>query len=86
MPIKKKKIETAIVETFIVSLVELGPPVSESLTRVSKFYDPTYSEHKFHKTRIKNWLSIAFKLGFSWLRTYSHNHYIILNLQCNGES
>ena len=44
--------------------IELGPPlVSKSSIGISKFYDPTDSEHKFHKTRIKNWLSIGFKLG-----------------------
>ena len=32
---------------------ELGTPVSESSTKISKFYDPTDSEHKLHKTRIK---------------------------------
>ena len=25
-----------------------------------KFYDPSDSEHKFHKTRIENWLSMGF--------------------------
>ena len=38
------------------------------------------SEHKFHKTRIENWLSIGFKLGFSWPRTYCHNHYTMLSI------
>ena len=29
----------------------------ECLTRISKFFDPTDSEHKFHKMKIENWLS-----------------------------
>ena len=43
---------------------------------VLKFYDPTFSEYKFHKMRIKNWLSIGFELRFPCLRTYCHNHYV----------
>ena len=33
-------------------VIKLGPPmqVLESSTRISKFYDSTDSEHKFHKT------------------------------------
>ena len=38
--------------------------MSESSTRISKFYNPTDSEHKLHKTRIENWLSIGFELEF----------------------
>ena len=60
--------------------MELRPPVSESPTSISKFYDPTDSEHKFHKTRIENWQSIGFELGFPWLRTYCHNHYTMLQI------
>ena len=30
-------------------VIELGPPVSESSTRISKFHDPTDSEDKFYK-------------------------------------
>ena len=59
-------------------VIKLGPPVLESLTRISKFYGPSDSEHKSHKMRIKNWLSIDFELGTPWLRTYSHNHYTML--------
>ena len=33
-------------------------PVLESSTRISKFYDPTDSEHEFDKTEIENWLTI----------------------------
>ena len=44
-------------------VIELVSPVSESSTRFSKFYDPTDSEHKFHKTRIEYCLSIGFELG-----------------------
>ena len=39
-------------------------------TWTTKFYDPTDSEHKFHKTRIENWLSIGFELESPWLETY----------------
>ena len=53
----------------ILTVIQLGPPVSESSTRISKFHDPTDSEHKFHRTRIENWLSIGFKLGSPWQRT-----------------
>ena len=45
-------------------LIELGPPVLESSTRISYFYSPTDSENKFHKTGIENCLPIGFGLGF----------------------
>ena len=45
------------------TVTELGPPVSESSTRISKFHDPTDSEHKFYKTKTENWQPISFKLG-----------------------
>ena len=67
-------------------VIELVSPVSESSTRFSKFYDPTDSEHKFHKTRIEYCLSIGFELGSPWLGTYSHNHYTMLSLQYDGGS
>ena len=35
--------------------IELGPPVSEFSTKISKFHAPTDSEHKFHTARIENW-------------------------------
>ena len=54
--------------------IELGPIVSESSTKISKFHAPTDSEHKFHKARIENWPPIAFKLGFPWLRIHRHNY------------
>ena len=60
-------------------VTKFGPPVSESSTRISKFYYTTDSEYKLHKTTIENWLSIGFKLEFPWLETYSHNHYSIFN-------
>ena len=41
---------------------ELRPPVLESSTRISKFYAPTDSEHKFNKTEMENWLPI----GYNW--------------------
>ena len=61
------------------TVIELGPPVSESSTRFSKFYDTTDSEHKSHKTRIENWLSKGLELGFPWLKTYCYNHYTLFN-------
>ena len=64
-------------------VIELG---SEFLTRISKFYDPTESEHKFHKTRIENWLSIGFELGSPWPETCNHNNYTMFNLQYDEES
>ena len=68
------------------TVTELGLPVSESSTRISKFHDSNDSEHQFYKTRIKNWLPIGFKLGTSWLRAYSHNHYTMVFLQYDGRS
>ena len=44
-------------------VIKLGPPVLESLTRISKFYDPSDSEHKSHEMTIENWLSIDSELG-----------------------
>ena len=41
---------------------------------ISKFHALTDSEHKFHKARIENWLSIGFELECSWLGIRSHNH------------
>ena len=43
----------------------LGPPVLESSARISKFYAPTDSEHKFNKTEIENWQPIGYNLGSS---------------------
>ena len=54
--------------------IELGPPMSESSSKISKFYVPTDSEHKLNKTRIENWPPIEFKLGFPWLRIRRYNH------------
>ena len=68
------------------TVIEFRPPVSESSARICEFYDPTNSKHKIHKTRIENWLPIGFELGFPWLRAYSHNRYIIFNLQYDEES
>ena len=59
----------------ILTVNELGPPVLESSARISKFYAPTDSEHKFNKTEIENWLPIGYNLGSSWLGTRSHNRY-----------
>ena len=55
-------------------------------TGISKFYEPSDSEPKFNKRRIKNWLSISFKLGSPWMRTCSHNHCTMFNIQYDGES
>ena len=44
-------------------VIKLGPPMLESLTRITKFYDPSDSEHKFHKTMMGNLLSIDLELG-----------------------
>ena len=53
-----------------------------------KSNDPTYSEHKSHKRKIENWLSIGFQLESYWLVmvTYIHNHFTMFNLQYDGES
>ena len=51
-----------------------GLAVSESSTRILKFYVSTDSEHKLHKTGIKNWPPIGFSLQSSLLGTCSHNH------------
>ena len=50
--------------------IELGPPVSESSTRISKCYVPTASEHQFLKTGIKK------------LATNRNRTGILLNLNC----
>ena len=47
----------------ILTVIELGLPVLESSTRISKFYNPTNSEPKFRKTRIEDCLCIGFHLG-----------------------
>ena len=61
----------------ILTVSELGPPVTESSTRISKFYAPAISEHKFYKTGNENCLPIGFNLGSPWLG--SHNHYTMFN-------
>ena len=67
-------------------VIELGLPVSQSLTWISKFYDSVDSERKFNKTNIENWLSIDFKLESHLLETYSHYHYTMFNVHYDGES
>ena len=47
----------------------------ESSIRISKFYNLTHSEVKFHKARIENWLSIGFELGSPWLKTVNTTPY-----------
>ena len=56
----------------ILTVNELGPMVLEFSARISKFYVPTDSEHKFNKTEIENWLSIEYNLGWCWLGTCGH--------------
>ena len=46
-------------------VTELGLPVTESSTRISKFYIPTDSENKFNKMEIDNWLPTGFNLASS---------------------
>ena len=65
----------------LLTVNELGRPVLESSTRISKCYAPTDSERKFNKTEIENWLPIGYNLGSSWLETRSYNHYSSLGLQ-----
>ena len=69
----------------ILTVTELGPPVSESSTRISKFYTPFDSEHWFNKTGIENLLPIGFNLGSSWLWTRGHNHFYEINRQLKHE-
>ena len=59
----------------ILTVNELGLPVLEPSARISKFYAPTDSEHKFNKTEIENWPPIGYNLWSFWLGTHSHNCY-----------
>ena len=61
----------------ILTVNELGPLVLESTARISKFYAPINSEHKFNKTEIENWLPLGYNLRSSWLGIYSHNRYTL---------
>ena len=45
----------------ILTVIELGPPVSKSSTGSQS--PSTYSEHKYHKTEIENWLPIGFNIA-----------------------
>ena len=63
----------------ILIVIELGLPVSEFSTRISKLYAPLGSKHKLHKTKIKNWLPIGFNLESSRLGTHSHDDYTMFN-------
>ena len=47
----------------ILTVIKLRLPVSESSTGSQNFMPSTNSEHKFHKTGIKNWLCIGFNLA-----------------------
>ena len=55
-------------------VIDFGPPMSESSTKISKFHWFSDSQWKFHKTRIENWLPIRFELGSPWLGICSHNY------------
>ena len=50
---------------YLLTVIELGLPVSESSTRIPNLYTPTDSEYKFHNTGIENWLHIGLNLGSS---------------------
>ena len=50
----------------ILTVTELEPPVSESSTRIWKFYAHNNSELKFHKLGIENWLPMGLNLGSFW--------------------
>ena len=69
------KVHNIIIEKSFLTVNELGPPVLESSARITKFYAPTDSKHKFIKVEIENWLPIGYNLGSSWLGTHSHNRY-----------
>ena len=47
----------------ILTVIEVEPPVSESLIESQHFMPLTNSEHKFHKTGIGIWLHIGFNLA-----------------------
>ena len=40
-----------LTQSSILTVIELGPQVSESPTNITNFYDPTNFEHKFHEMR-----------------------------------
>ena len=66
-------------ESFSLTVIEVGPPVLQSSIRISRFYIPTDSEHRFNKTRMEHWLPIGFRVGTSWWKTCSHNHYAMFS-------
>ena len=49
----------------ILTVTELGPSVSESSTRITKFYTSIDSEHKVHKMEIKNGIWTVARPGTS---------------------
>ena len=55
----------------ILTVIEVRPSVSESSTRITKFYVPTASEHKFRNTGIKNWLLPGIELVSTTTILYS---------------
>ena len=56
-------------QRWLLTVIELGPTLSESSTGSQNFMPLADPEHKFHKTGIENWLPIGFSLRSSWLRT-----------------
>ena len=66
-------------KSFSLTVIEVGRPVLQSSFRISRFYIPTDSEHRFNKTRMEHWLPIGFRVGTSWLETCSHNHYAVFS-------
>ena len=55
-------------------IIGLGPPMSDSSTKISKFHTITDSEHNIHEARIRNWLLIIIELGSPLLGICSHNY------------
>ena len=55
----------------ILTVIEVRPSVSESSTRITKFYVPTASELKFRNTGIKNWLLPGIELVSTTTILYS---------------
>ena len=58
---------------FILTVIELGPPLSGSLFKISKLYAPTDSKHRFNKARMENLFTHRIR------GAYSHNHFTMFN-------
>ena len=61
----------------VLTSTKLGPPLSESSTKISNFHAPTASEHKLCKTGNENWLPTGIKLGCCRSSIGSVKHYIM---------